>query len=68
MEFFFGRESEEKAFKPIPSIIRHDHKITAATFSADGQYIYSGDDNGVIKKWAFREFEKDVKERIGIGR
>ncbi len=62
----FKRENKTKPFKPIPSLIRHDHKITAATFSADGQYIYSGDDNGVIKKWAFREFEDDIKERLGI--
>ena len=55
-----------KGFKPIPSLIRHDHKITAATFSGDGQYIYSGDARGNIKKWAFREFECDINKRLGI--
>ena len=59
-------ERNGDTFKPIPSLIRHEHKITAATFSADGQYIYSGDVKGNIKKWAFREFEADIKARLPV--
>jgi len=51
-------------FEQYPSLIRHDTKITAATFSLDGQYIYSGDDDGVLKKWKFVEFEDDIAGRI----
>ena len=48
----------------IPSLIRHDAKVTAATFSPDGINIYSGDSKGTIKKWAINDFETDIKARI----
>ncbi len=59
-------QSTENEFKQIPSLIRHETKITAATFSADGQYIYTGDNRGTIKKWAFQEFESDLLQRVNI--
>jgi len=46
------------------SLIRHDGAINEATFSADGKYIFTGDNKGIIKKWAFGKFEEDVKARI----
>ncbi len=57
-------EKKGEAFEQYPSLIRHDTKITAATFSLDGQHIYSGDDKGYLKKWKFVDFEADIKERI----
>ena len=55
---------EEQNFVRIPSLIRHDTKITAATFSLDGNYIFSGDIKGNVKKWAIKEFKQDLEARI----
>ncbi|GAA4271503.1 AAA family ATPase [Aquimarina gracilis] len=50
-------------FIQIPSVIRHDYPIKAATFSTDGKYIISGDEKGVIKKWDFNEFDEEIEKR-----
>lgn len=50
-------------FEQIPSLIRHNSIVTAATFSLDGKYIISGDSNGNIKKWDFLHFDKEIEKR-----
>jgi len=51
-------------FQQLPSLIKHESSITAATFSVDGQFIYSACKDGLIKKWAFSEFEELVADRL----
>ena len=63
---FDKSKKEEGPFIKQPSLIRHDGAINEATFSSDGLYIYTGDNKGIIKKWAFRDFEKDVKARLHL--
>ncbi len=53
----------DNRFVQIPSVIRHDYPIKAATFSNNGNYIISGDENGNIKKWDFNKFDEEIEKR-----
>ncbi len=51
-------------FSMKPSIIRHDYGLRKASFSSDGKHIISVDIHGHLKKWDFRNFDKEIKARI----
>ncbi len=53
-------DNDTSEFVRIPSIIRHDYAIEAATFSEDGKYIISKDVKKNIKKWKYEEFQSLV--------
>ncbi len=56
-------QKKDNKFVQMPSVIRHNYPIKAATFSSDGKYIISGDKEGNIKKWDFRKFDKEIQKR-----
>lgn len=59
----YKKEKGKKHFTQIPSLIRHNYGVTAATFSPNGRYIVSGDTKGNIKKWNLTKFDSIVNSR-----
>ncbi len=59
----YKRKKDKGQFIQIPSVIRHDDSLNAATFHDNGQYILSKDIKGNIKKWDFNKFDSIIKAR-----
>ncbi len=57
-------EGKETTLVKLPSLIRHNFGLRSVVFDATGNFIYTVDAMGHIKKWDYHNFEGDIKKRI----